>query len=232
MENKKYKTEIIKNINTKFDAFIKAEVVGDSQVGKTSLLKKLIHKQFSEEYLSTKGYEFNIYLIKVNEKVMKFQIWDMCGAENYRVNLLRLYRNASLGILVYSICSLESFNNLENWIKQLRIKAPLAKIILLGNKIDLKDKREVSYKEGKEICDKYNLEYFMEVSAKNDLKGVNFMEIVAESLYKDIEKEEGNDVSYGIMNESIMLTNSVKGKNRFKKCCQSCFYQIYYIFKT
>ena len=59
----------------------------------------------------------------------------------------------------------------------------------------------------------------MEVSAKNDLKGVNFMEIVAESLYKDIEKEEGNDVSYGIMNESIMLTNSVKGKNRFKKCC-------------
>ena len=216
---KKYKIEIIKNMSSKFDIFIKVEVVGDSQVGKTSILKKLINEQFNEEYKPTKGYEFNTYLIKVNDIIIKFQIWDMSGEENYRISLLHLYRNASFGILVYSVCSRESFNNLEKWIKQLRNKAPLAKIILLGNKIDLKDKREVSYKEGKDICDKYNLEYFMEVSAKNDLKGVNFMEIVAESLYKDIEKEDGNDVSYGIMNESIMLTNIVKGKNRFKKCC-------------
>ena len=108
----------------------------------------------------------------------------MCGAENYRVNLLRLYRNASLGILVYSVCSLESFNNLENWIKQLRDRAPSAKIILLGNKCDKKAERKVSFEEGKKICEKYNLEYFMEVSAKMDFKGLNFMEIGAISLYK------------------------------------------------
>ena len=215
MENKKYKTEIIKNINTKFDAFIKAEVVGDSQVGKTALLKKLIHKQFSEEYIPTKGYEFNIYLIKVNEKVMKFQIWDMCGAENYRVNLLRLYRNASLGILVYSVCSLESFNNLENWIKQLRDRAPSAKIILLGNKCDKKAERKVSFEEGKKICEKYNLEYFMEVSAKMDFKGLNFMEIGAISLYKEYE-ENGENLS-GALNESIMLNNINKSKK--DRCC-------------
>ena len=154
MENKTYKTEIIKNKDSKFDFIIKVEFVGDSRVGKTSLLNKLINNEFNEEYSPTKGYEFNIYLIKVNDITIKFQIWDMSGAENYRTSLLLLYRNAILGFLVYSVCSRESFNNVENWIKKLRQKAPLAKIILLGNKCDKIDEREVSYEEGKQICEK------------------------------------------------------------------------------
>ena len=56
MENKKYKTEIIKDKNTKFDFFIKVEIIGDSQVGKTSLLKRLLHDEFNEDYTPTKGY--------------------------------------------------------------------------------------------------------------------------------------------------------------------------------
>ena len=218
MEKKKYKTEIINDINAKFDFFIKVEVVGDSQVGKTSLLKKLINNEFNEEYTPTNGYEFNIYLIKVNDVTIKFQIWDMSGAENYRMGLLQLFRNATLGFLVYSVCSRESFNNLENWIKQLRRKAPFAKIILLGNKCDNKDEREVSYEEGKEICDKYNLEYFMEVSAKSDLKGSNFMEIGAIALYKEYESN-GNEISGGILNESIMLNYSNASTKIKDPCC-------------
>ena len=111
MESKQCKTEIIKDINSKFDFVIKVEVVGDSQVGKTSILKKLIKEEFHEEYKPTKGYEFNTYLIKVNDIILKFQIWDMSGEESYRTNLLHLYRNASFGILVYSVCPRESFNN-------------------------------------------------------------------------------------------------------------------------
>jgi small GTP-binding protein len=217
MENKTYKTEIIKNKDSKFDFIIKVEFVGDSRVGKTSLLNKLINNEFNEEYSPTKGYEFNIYLIKVNDITIKFQIWDMSGAENYRTSLLLLYRNAILGFLVYSVCSRESFNNVENWIKKLRQKAPLAKIILLGNKCDKIDEREVSYEEGKEICEKYNLEYFMEISAKNDLKGLNFMEIGAIALYKEYENN-GNEISGGILNESIMLNYS-NASSKFKDPC-------------
>ena len=141
----------------------------------------------------------------------------MSGAENYRTSLLLLYRNAILGFLVYSVCSRESFNNVENWIKKLRQKAPLAKIILLGNKCDKIDEREVSYEEGKEICEKYNLEYFIEVSAKNDLKGLNFMEIGAIALYKEYENN-GNEISGGILNESIMLNYS-NASSKFKDPC-------------
>ena len=141
----------------------------------------------------------------------------MSGADNYRISLLHLYRNATLGILVYSVCSRESFNNLENWIIQLKDKAPTSKIILLGNKCDEKEKREVSYEEGKEICEKYNLEYFMEISAKYNFNKLNFMEIGAISIYKEYIMN-GSDISNRNLNESIMLNNQVKSNRN--KCCK------------
>ena len=223
MEDKNYTTEIITDQNIKNDLFAKVEVVGDLEVGKTSILKKLTQNEFSEEYIPTLGYEFNPYLIKVNDIILKLQIWDMCGNENYRSVLLNLYRNATLGILVYSVCSRESFNNLENWISQLKKHSlPGSKIILLGNKCDNEENREVSYEEGKEVCEKNGLEFFMEVSAKNGFKSPNFLELSAISLYKDYElHKDDNDVSLSLMNrgESIMLDKKeIRKKNT--NCCQ------------
>jgi small GTP-binding protein len=216
MDGKNYKAEIIQDKRTKFEFFVKVVVAGDCEVGKTAILKQLLKKEFISEYKPTKGYEFNIVLIKVNDTVIKFQIWDMCGAENYRISLLQLYRNANLGILVYSITSRESFDNLKNWIIKLRDKAPLSKIILIGNKCDLEDQRKVSFEEGKEMCEKYELEYFMEISAKREINN-NFMEIAAISLFKDYETN-GNEMSLGVLNESVML-NDYSKRERIKRCC-------------
>ena len=203
MELKGYKTEIIKDTKSKFDFFQKILVMGDIEVGKTSIIKQLINNEFIEEYEPTKGYNFNLYFIKVNNIVIKCQIWDMCGAENYRPNALQLYRNANLGILVYSVTSKSSFNSVENWIIDMEKKNPGTKIILLGNKSDLNDQREVSFEEGKGISEKYNLEYFTEISATKEFSSPNFMERGAICLYKDYENN--NDVSGYGMSESIML---------------------------
>ena len=217
-----YTTEIIKNKNTKNDLFAKVEVVGDLKVGKTSIIKRLIQNEFIENYTETVGYEFNPYLIKVNNKIIKFQIWDMCGNENYRSVLLNLYRNATLGILVYSVCSRESFNNLNIWIEQLKKFAlPNSKIILIGNKCDDEQNRQVSYEEGKQICEKNNLEFFLEVSAKNGFKSPNFLELAAISLYKDYELHKEDSVNSTTLNnvdESIML-NADNSKSNVTKCC-------------
>ena len=221
MENKNYKTEIITDPNIKNDLFAKVEVVGDLEVGKTSILKRLTKNEFSQEYNPTLGYEFSPYLVKINNQIIKLQIWDMCGNDNYRSILLNLYRNASVGILVYSVCSRKSFNNLENWIEQLKKYAlPGSKIILLGNKSDDEENREVSYEEGKEICEKNNLEFFMEVSAKNGFESPNFLERAAIVLYKDYEmhKDESlDDVSLFDRGESVMLTKKDSKKNT--NCC-------------
>ena len=147
-----YKTEIIKDVNTRNDLFAKVNIIGDAKVGKSTIISRLIKDKFKEEYSPTSGYEFSTYLIKVNNMVLKMQLWDMCGDENYRSALFNLYRNTVVGILVYSVCSRESFNNLETWITNLKKYAlPWSKLILLGNKCDDEDKREVSYEEGKKI---------------------------------------------------------------------------------
>ena len=221
MDYQNYKTEVIKDESIRNDLFAKVEVVGDLEVGKTSILKKITQDEFKEEYTPTLGYEFNPYLIKINDIVLKLQIWDMCGNENYRSVLLNLYRNASLGILVYSVCSRESFNNLENWIKDLKKFAfPGSKMILLGNKCDDEQHREVSFEEGKEVCEKNNLEFFMEVSAKKGFESPNFLEKAAIILYKDYELHKNdNDVSLSLIDrgESILLEKKqVKKKN---SCC-------------
>ena len=222
MENKNYKTEVINDQTIKNNLFAKVEVVGDLEVGKTSILKKLIQNEFSEEYNPTLGYEFNPYFVKVNDQIIKLQIWDMCGNDNYRSVLLNLYRNASAGILVYSVCSRESFNNLENWITQLKKYAlPGSKIILIGNKCDDEENREVKYEEGKEICEKNNLEFFMEVSAKNGFESPNFLEMLAIILYKEYEahkNDESADLSLFDRGESIFLSKKdIKKKNT--NCC-------------
>jgi GTPase SAR1 family protein len=146
----------------------------------------------------------------------------MCGDENYRSVLLNLYRNTVVGILVYSVCSRESFNNLETWITNLKKCAlPWSKLILLGNKCDDEEKREVTYEEGKKICEKYDLLFFREVSAKKGFNSPNFLELAAISLYQDYEnnKENDNDISATLLNrtESIMLAGTkVKKKD---VCC-------------
>ena len=217
MDNQ-YKTQIIKNIKAKSDLFAKIEVVGDLKVGKTSIVRRLIKNEFLEDYNATVGYEFNPYLIKVNNTIIKLQIWDMCGNDNYRSVLLNLYRNAILGILVYSVCSRESFNNLDNWISQLKkYSLPNSKIILLGNKCDDEQKREVSYEEGKKLCEKNKLEFFQEISAKKGFTSPNFLELAAISLYKDYELHKDDEsVTLNNKDESVMLDLESKKNNR---CC-------------
>ena len=222
IDTQNYKTEIIKDLNTRNDLFAKVEIIGDVKVGKSTILSRITKDTFKEEYSPTIGYEFSTYLIKVNNIVLKMQLWDMCGDENYRSVLLNLYRNTVVGILVYSVCSRESFNNLETWITNLKKCAlPWSKLILLGNKCDDEEKREVTYEEGKKICEKYDLLFFMEVSAKKGFNSPNFLELAAISLYQDYEnnKENDNDISATLLNrtESIMLAGTkVKKKD---VCC-------------
>ena len=217
-----YKTEIIKDVNTRNDLFAKVNIIGDAKVGKSTIISRLIKDKFKEEYSPTSGYEFSTYLIKVNNMVLKMQLWDMCGDENYRSALFNLYRNTVVGILVYSVWSRESFNNLETWITNLKKYAlPWSKLILLGNKCDDEENREVSYEEGKRIAKKHNLFFFMEVSAKEGFKSPNFLELAAISLYEDYEnnKDDDNDISATLLNrtESIMLAGTrVKKKDM---CC-------------
>ena len=216
-KNSNYKIQILEN-SENYDISSKVMIIGDCQVGKSSLVKKLTKKSFSDKYIPTSGYDFYPYIIKIEDKYIKFFIWDMCGMESYRSALFSLYRNATIGILVYSITDLESFKNLDNWIIELKKSAANTKIILLGNKCDEEEKRQVTYNEGSEICKKYNLEFFMEVSAKNGFASPNFLEIVSINLYEEfLLLGDKTDSTLFNMTQSIKL--SEEGRNKRIRCC-------------
>jgi small GTP-binding protein len=97
------KYEILAEENPQYDLSFKLIVIGDSGVGKSCLTMKATKNLFENNYSATIGFEFFTFNIKINEKIVKLQIWDTCGQEIYRSLITNFYRNSSLAMMVYSI---------------------------------------------------------------------------------------------------------------------------------
>ena len=134
--------------NLPHDFSFKMIVIGDAGVGKSCLTGRAIKDKFDFEYSPTVGFEFLTFSTKIDNKIIKLQIWDTCGQEVYRSLITNFYRNSSLAMMVYSINSRESFIHINQWLKEVKIHShPDVKIILVGNKSDLENERSVSKEE-------------------------------------------------------------------------------------
>ena len=190
-EKEELKFEILPEDYTNFDLSFKLIVIGDSGVGKSCLTINAVKNIFDEVYNATVGFEFFTFNVKINEKIVKLQIWDTCGQELYRSLITNFYRNSSLAIMVYAINSKESFENIDMWLRELRTHAsPDAKVFLIGNKVDLEENREVTKEQGEQFCKDYKINVFMEASAKTGLNAQNIFLKAAETLYEDYIKYE------------------------------------------
>jgi len=154
------------SINETYDEKIKLMVIGETRVGKTSLIKKYTKDEFGGAYLTTVGIDFQEKIIKIDDKTVKLQIWDTAGEERFR-NIAKNYFHTSNGfLLVYDISNKESFEKLHFWNEQIKINAPEnTRCIVIGNKTDLNDKREVSQIEGETFSKEYKIGFY-ETSAK------------------------------------------------------------------
>ena len=172
----------------KFDFNFKIIVIGNSGVGKSCLTLKATKDIFQENFVSTMGFQFYSFHVKINDKIFKLQIWDTCGQEIYRSLITNFYRTAALAIIVYSVTDRISFKETEIWLKQVKLNAdPNCKIFLIANKVDLPNK-EVTSEEGMNLKKENGFECYMETSAKT---GVNVKELFvncALSLYKELPK--------------------------------------------
>ena len=180
------------------DLTYKTIVIGDSGVGKSCLTVQAVHNKFEELYRATVGFEFMSFNIRINKVVIKLQIWDTCGQEVYKSLITGLYRNSSLAIIIYSVTNKNSFQHVENWIKELKLNSSKnIKIILVGNKCDLVSERKISYQEGENLKKKHKLDYFLEASAKTGNNAKNILVEAAKILYKgysEIKTNEENNI--------------------------------------
>ena len=214
-------------MSVNFHYLLKYVIIGDSGVGKSNILLRYINNTFSEEFKTTVGVEFGAKNIEINNKIYRIQIWDTAGQENFRSIARAYYKNSVCACIVYDISNKSTFKSIQSWIDDCTKQTPKSVLLLLiGNKNDLKDLREVSYEEGEKFAKLHNM-IFLETSAKT---GDNISEIFIQSVKqidKNIDdkvydlKNEGCGIRQGMKKESFVLSGDdiVKNKKKKKKCC-------------
>ena len=201
--------------------------LGDTEVGKTQISEVYIENKFTIEHISTIGYNCLTKNIKLKidnkENNIKIKIWDTTGQERFRSICTQYVKNCIGILLVYAINKKESFENLTNWMDEIEGKKSRENIpiVLIGNKIDLKEEREVSYKEGENFAKKYNIKFF-ECSAKEGINIKEAFQCLIDNiiqLYKDEFLDDKKDENKDNNNNKIVL-NDKKSKNKDGGCCK------------
>lgn len=172
-----------------YNYLFKIVIVGDSGVGKTSLLSKFIDKSFTENHFTTICPNFKNTIINLKNEPIKLQIWDMPGIESFRDKIKSYYKGAHGIILMYDSTDKNSFKNIRNWIEQIEeyVETNVFKV-LVANKCDKFEDLDVNEEDGKKLADEFDMKFF-ETSAKN----TENVDEVFNSLTTDILNDKENE---------------------------------------
>ena len=198
---------------------IKILLLGDSRVGKTSLLLNYVDKMFPEAHISTLGVEYKEKTINKNNFNIRLQIWDTAGEERFRSITKNIFRNANGILFVYDITNKESFVNIKNWIKDTENIDKEIKGLIIGNKIDLEEERKISLEDLEEIGQKYN-KPFIETSAKTGANVNECFEVLIDELFKNKSRDEIKSMYLRKnKNDLSISTKKTKAKEKSGGCC-------------
>ena len=206
------------DLDAEYDYLFKLILVGDSYVGKTNILSKYIKDEFNLNTKSTVGVEFGTKILKIEDKIIKAQIWDTAGQERYKSITSTYYKGAKGAFIVYDITNRLSFESVDKWIQDLNLNSDKnITLLLIGNKKDLADKREVTTEEGEEKAKSFGLA-FLETSA---LTGENidkvFDYILKEVFTKiTIEKKNSGEIDYINIGKNIEINDQTE---KTSTCC-------------
>ncbi|KAH9512938.1 hypothetical protein Btru_037109 [Bulinus truncatus] len=168
--------------NQQGEYIFKIIIVGDSGVGKTSLLLRYTDDCFSESFITTIGVDFKIKTMDVSGATAKLHIWDTAGQDRFRNIVSSFYRGADSVVLVFDVTSPESFQNVGTWLKETRhYSSDQCSLLLVGNKSDLTSQRLVSHDTARSFADAIGVRY-IETSAKSSFNVHSAFDSIAESL--------------------------------------------------
>ncbi|TFK57114.1 ras-domain-containing protein [Heliocybe sulcata] len=186
-----------------YDFLMKYIIIGEAGTGKSCLLHQFTHNSFKDHSQHTIGVEFSSRTVKLGEKRIKLQLWDTAGQERFRSVTRSYYRGAAGAILVYDITNRQSFQNLDRWLTDARALASSnLVVVLVGNKSDREDEREVEWAEASRWAAENNVHFLETSSLTGDNVEAPFL-LCARSVLLSIESgsldpdKAGSGVSYG-----------------------------------
>ena len=197
--------------------------MGETGVGKTSMITQFIDQTFQEDQQSTTGGTFSTKdVICDGSKILRFEIWDTAGQEKYRSLTTMFYKDANAAVMVYDVTRAGSFEELKNyWAKQIKENSPENIILVIAaNKSDLIEQEQVDEGEARNFAKELNA-IFISTSAKSS-EGINslFEEIAKKYTGStDIKiKEPGEDEPHAEeQKDTLKIENGEKGKKQRKK---------------
>ena len=188
---------------------IKILTLGDSGVGKTSIIQKFINDKFNQNMLSTIGVDFQSKVIIIDNIKVKLKIWDTTGQERFKTLTSQYYNGADGALLIFDITSKMTFDRISFWMNELNEKKKLNELglLLIGNKIDLNDKRTVDKEEAEIFARENNINYY-ETSASKNININNVINDIAKQCLNIIKKNEERNYENS-MNEKKMIIENI-----------------------
>jgi len=182
---------------------VKIVLIGDAAVGKTSIRQRYLGKGFQREHIATLGADFAATTRNIDEYNVKYQIWDLAGQPMFKNVRPRFYKGCFGSLAVFDITRKDTFQNLTSWIEELYKYSGrgVIPVIILANKTDLKEEREVSIKDAKEFIKKLNEKtkehsienFFLETSAKTGLNIEKAFEILGQYIIDRFSSSQEED---------------------------------------
>ena len=196
------------NMNSSNQYMFKVIVVGDSNVGKSSISSRYVDKYFNDTYSLTYGIDFKVKTLTLNNTIVKLQLWDTAGQEKFHTIIRSYYKCAAGVLIVFDLTNIESFNNISYWLSDVNTYlGDDVSILIIGAKMDLYKKIVVTSEMIDDIKKKYK---YIEVSSKTGENIDNAFDILANDMLLHANKTN-------IYNPSIKLAQPMS--MRTKKCC-------------
>ncbi len=193
------------------DFLFKLIIIGDTGVGKSCLLARVMDNEFKVEHQVTIGVEFGSFVLKLEEKLVKLQIWDTAGQESFRSITRIFYRGAHCVFLTYDITREDTFNNVVDWMKEVKQHANADILIyLIGNRADLEDQREVPKDRAIEFAKANKIDKVFETSAKTGSNVEEVFALAGKEMYFQ-QKNQQDDSSPTPKPKPININNGKKG---------------------
>ena len=204
-----------------YDVLFKIVLIGDSFVGKTNIMSKYLMNEFHEDSKATVGVEFGAKKFDIEGKSVKAQIWDTAGQERYKSITTTYYKGAKGALIVYDITRKETFDSVDRWISELLNSGDKnMTMLLIGNKCDLDNQRQVTKEQGEEKAKAFKVA-FLETSASS---GEN-LDVAFEMIMKEVYSKCKNELDEEDRMEEMQIGKEIdltkENKVEKKKCCEN-----------